>query len=257
MARAFLLSDFHHFAHLPHLLIYVIYLVMKYVVISSELVVTLLSMCNKCNKDKQERFRCATIVAALLVFLGTFCCCCCCCCCHCHGHDKKYHFHSKKKRLENLSANLNSFLVKLFFSPKEGIVERFAMYKKDKKDERRVNRDMSVLAVLIMGFGLLSTITTWDTFFLKETYVCTEKPEISCFLKVNHGTQLNLTAVPEHCITNCSEWKSVHGVPFITPRACARGKVIGLSVCCRCCCCCCRCRHKNRQISRFRHLSDL
>ena len=39
---------------------------------------------------------------------------------------------------------------------------------------------------------------------------------------------------------------------IITPHACARGKVIGLSVCC----CRCRCRHKNRQISRFRHLSD-
>ena len=42
---------------------------------------------------------------------------------------------------------------------------------------------------------------------------------------------------------------------IITPRACARGKAIGLYVCC-CCCCSCR-RHENRQISSSRRLCVL
>ena len=43
---------------------------------------------------------------------------------------------------------------------------------------------------------------------------------------------------------------------FFTPRACARGKAIGLYVCCCCCSCCCR-RHENRQISSSRRLCVL
>ena len=44
---------------------------------------------------------------------------------------------------------------------------------------------------------------------------------------------------------------------IITPRACARGKAIGLYVCCRCRCRC-RCRpQENRQFGRSRPLSDL
>ena len=42
---------------------------------------------------------------------------------------------------------------------------------------------------------------------------------------------------------------SWHHLPIVTPRACARGKAIGLSVVCRS-------HHKNRQIWRYRHLSD-
>ena len=40
-------------------------------------------------------------------------------------------------------------------------------------------------------------------------------------------------------------------VGLFIPRACARGKAIGLSVCR------CRCRHENRQISCSRHLCEL
>ena len=41
---------------------------------------------------------------------------------------------------------------------------------------------------------------------------------------------------------------------IIIPRACARGKAIGLSVCR---CCRRRCRHENCQISRSRRLCEL
>ena len=43
---------------------------------------------------------------------------------------------------------------------------------------------------------------------------------------------------------------------IFTLRTCARGKVIGLSIC-RCHCHCCRCRHENLKISRCRNLSEL
>ena len=47
---------------------------------------------------------------------------------------------------------------------------------------------------------------------------------------------------------------SSYELRLVTPRACTRGKVIGLYVChCRCCCCR-RCQHENHQISRCRHL---
>ena len=44
------------------------------------------------------------------------------------------------------------------------------------------------------------------------------------------------------------------GRHIITPRACARGKAIGLSVCCHCCY---RRQHKNHQISSSRRLCVL
>ena len=65
-------------------------------------------------------------------------------------------------------------------------------------------------------------------------------------IKTAHGGGGHLTVPLELRSCNYS---------FITPRACARGKAIGLSVCRRCRCR--RCRHENRQISRSRRLCVL
>ena len=50
---------------------------------------------------------------------------------------------------------------------------------------------------------------------------------------------------------NCHMSVQVAMVQVITPHACARGKAIGLYVCC------CRCPHENHQFGCSRPLSDL
>ena len=122
-----------------------------------------------------------------------------------------------------LSAKPNRFLVNVFFGHKEGVVERFAIYKKDEEDSEGVptlyirnanmnHRDVSILTLLIMSFGLLSAITAWDTFCLKKSHVCTENPEISCFpVAANiyaNNSDLNLTNAQEKPIDDCSLWNS-------------------------------------------------
>ena len=128
------------------------------------------------------------------------------------------------KKLYHLSQKLNRFFVKVLFGPKEGIVERFTVYKKDEEDDdgmpilyiRNVKlsqREVSSLAILIMTFGLLAAITAWDSYFLNESYLCSEEPEIYCFpvpraLGRDAYDALNLSRFNEYRIYNCSYWMS-------------------------------------------------
>ena len=119
-----------------------------------------------------------------------------------------------------LSQKFNRFLVKILFGPKEGVVERFPVYKKDEKDKYGIpklyirnkelsHNEISILAVLIMTFGLLAAITAWDSYFLDESFTCTEKPGISCFpltIDTVANSDLNLADAQNQRITNCSYW---------------------------------------------------
>ena len=81
---------------------------------------------------------------------------------------------------------------------------------------------------------------------------------------VQHRCLAEMETVYIHLYGNCYMWYMGWGTclchyctrQIITPRACTRGKAIGLSVC-RYCRCHCRRRHENCQISRSRHLCVL
>ena len=206
MAMIESLLDFQFIAFVPHLFLYEFYLFFKYMIIFAE-----------------TRQTSSTSFLTLSLGLLATCCCCFCCCCNCCFRKKGY-FGSTVKKLYNLSQKLNRFLVKVLFGPKEGIVERFPIYKKDIEDDDGIpilyirnmklsQREISLLAVLIMAFGLLAAITAWDSYFLDETYLCSEKSDVSCFpvaIDVNayDEDEFNITDAQTHRITDCSYWLS-------------------------------------------------
>ena len=204
------LTAFQFIAFVPHLLLYEFYLIFKYVIVFSEIIQHKIS----------TSVSTASIITVVWGFLVT-CCCCFGCCFNC-CLKKEGCFCSVMEKLYHLSQKLNRFLVKVLFGPKEGIVERFAVYKKDEEDDDGIpilyvrnmklnRREISLLAILIMTFGLLAAITAWDSYFLDETYLCSEEPGISCFpieIDYNAYDDLNLSSAQEHRINDCSYWMS-------------------------------------------------
>lgn len=202
------LSSFILVASFPHITVYEFYFIIKYVMLSHEIIAGL------CPSLRSNNYI-SSFFSSLSIALSCLCCCFCCCCCDV--------FRSAFNKVNHLIQKLNRFLVKILFGPKEGIVERFAdTYKKDEENEDGNSRlyfrnmeighkEISALALLIMVFGLLAAITAWDAYFLDESYVCSEKPDISCFplpLDDDATTDLNLTAAQEHRITDCAYWNS-------------------------------------------------
>lgn len=192
------LSCFVFVAYFPHILLYEFYLAFKYIILGLELYVG--------SRSYDNASRVSTWVGMI------FTCCCCVCCCRQVPYEKFYIF----------MQNLNRFLVKILFGPKEGVVGRFAEYKKDEKDEngnsklylrnKELNyREISHFGLLIATFGLLSLVTAWDSYFLKESFVCTEQPDVNCFpIPIDDDAieDFNLSDAQKQRIEDCTYWVS-------------------------------------------------
>ena len=120
------------------------------------------------------------------------------------------------------------FVMATLFGSEEGVVERYLKRDKVKKLKtstaipklyiRNVELsacEVSHLALLIFTFFLLADITSWDVFFLEETHVCSESPNISCFpVPKDQGSTdeievaVNFSEIHKQRITNCSFWNS-------------------------------------------------
>ena len=203
------LNDFAMIAYYPHLYVYLFYLINKWCVL----------LCLGKRTIPQGINYNTYIVTSLFSLMSCCCfcfCCCCCCCC------KPNLLRSAAQIFFRSSEQLNRFLIKLLFGPKEGMVERFAgTYKKDDVDGNGITRlffhgkeiglrDVSKLSLLILTFGLLAAVTAWDTYFLDKSFICTERPDINCF-PVSYSdfvNSTNLTNAQKHRITNCSYWTS-------------------------------------------------
>ena len=91
-----------------------------------------------------------------------------------------------------------------------------------------------------------------------ETFFCTHTVTVHGSILLILDRVLSISSSESNDITIIMMLSAEWTVTLLfTPRACARGKAIGLSVCCRRCRCHCRCRHENRQISHSRHLCVL
>ena len=204
------LTAFLVIAFAPHFFLYEFYLFAKYVILAVEM---------PAFKRISKTLSCASILMVFFGFLVT-CCCCFCCCFNCCC-QKEECCSSAIQKVYDLCQKLSRFLVKVLFGPKEGVVERFAVYKKDEEDEDgipilyirnvKLNRnEISSLAILIMAFSSLAAITAWDSFFLNESYICSERSDVSCFpvaLDFDANEEFNLTDAQTHPVTNCSYWE--------------------------------------------------
>jgi hypothetical protein len=202
------LLAFQSIAYMPHLIVYEWYLMIKYTLLFVELRAG-------ANSTKD-------LAGYIFVFWGMVLTCICCCFCCCNCCFQKDWVSSSLKGFYQIIQKLNRFLIKILLGPKEGILERFAIYQEDKvdgKDNPRIflrnkeltYREVSVLAILIASFGLLAAITAWDSFFLDTSYVCSVKPGVHCFpiaLDFDADEEFNITDAQEQRITNCSYWTS-------------------------------------------------
>ena len=127
------------------------------------------------------------------------------------------------------SAKLMHFVVATLFGSGE---ERYLTRDKAKKLKPPANAipklyilnmelsscEVSHLALLIFTFFLLADITSWDLFFLDESHVCSESPNVHCF-PLPKDPLLGLTTdgmevgvdfseIHKQRITNCSFWNS-------------------------------------------------
>ena len=215
------LSDFEAMSLLPHVIVYAVYVAVKYTVLLTELVLYFLSRYHH-SVRKIANSDIVHILFFLFALLAS--CFCCCSCCGKKGGAISYLF----DKTHILSAKLMHFVVTTLFGSREGFVERYLKRDKAKKLKtsttipklyiRNVELgayELSHLALLIFTFFLLANIISWDNFFLEETHVCSESPNISCFpvlkdLSSTEGIELGVDFIDIHeqPITNCSFWNS-------------------------------------------------
>ncbi len=215
------LSDFEAMSFLPHVIVYAVYVAMKYSLLLTELVLHLLSRYHH-SVGKVVNSDIVHILFFLLSLLVS--CFCCCCCCGKKRGAISYLFN----KTHILSAKLMHFVVSALFGSGEGIVEQYLKHGKAKKPKspttipklyiRNVelgSYEISHLTLLIFTFFLLADVTSWDAFLLEETHVCSESPNISCFpvsKDLSSTDRINITVdfskIHERRITNCSFWNS-------------------------------------------------
>ena len=215
------LSDFEAMSFLPHVIVYAVYVAVKYALLLTELVLHLLSRYHH-SVGKIANSDIIHILFFLLSLLAS--CFCCCCCCGKKRGTILYLFN----KTHILSAKLMYFILVTLFGSGEGVVKRYLKRDKAKKLKtsttipklyiRNVELstcELSHLSLLIFTFILLANITSWDSFFLEETYVCSESPNISCFpvpkdLSSTEGIELSIdfSKIHEQRITNCSFWNN-------------------------------------------------
>ena len=218
------LSDFEAMSFLPHVIVYAVYVFVKYTVLLSEVVLYFISRHHRsvgkiANSD----------IVHILFFLLSLVASCFCCCCGCGKKRGAVSYLFDKTHL--LSAKLMHFVVGTLFSSGDGIIERYLKSSKAKKlktaTTNKIPRlyirnvelgsyEVSHLALLIFTFFLLADITSWDFFFLEESHVCSENQNVSCFpvpkdlSSISDGIELgvDLNEFHEQRIRNCSFWNS-------------------------------------------------
>ena len=220
------LADFEAMSFLPHVIVYAVYVGVKYTLLLTELVLHFLSRYHRHSLGQIANSDVVHILFFLFSLL-TLCFCCCCCCGKKRGaisylFDKTHIF----------SAKLMHFVVATLFGSGEGIVERYLTHDKAKKLKTPTSTipklyirnmelsscEVSHLALLFFTFILLTNVTSWDLFFLDESYVCSESPNVSCF-PIPKDPLLGLTTdgmevgvdfseIHKQRITNCSFWNS-------------------------------------------------
>ena len=215
------LSDFETVSFLPHMMVYVVYVGAKYTVILMDLIFGFMS-----KHYSVEAVATVNIVHIFLFLITLFgsCFCCCGCC-----FQKRGAIPFLFKTTYTLSAKFIYYFVKTLFGPDEGIVDRLLKHEKVRKDKEGIPKlyirnielgrnEVSHLGLLIFAFCLLAGITSWDAFFLEETYECSEDPNVRCFPLARDGltnimdlniTDLNLTEAQQHSITDCSGFENI------------------------------------------------
>lgn len=200
-------SDFLQFILWPHYITYLFYVAVKY----TQFVFA------RCA----EGYDLIDILLFLLSFLWC-CCCCCCCCCYCAGDEENICSFSWKKA-KHYRLILDRSLIKLLLGKQEGVVERFNTYRHDELDVDHLpklyirNKELTpyeayLLALLILTFGILISITAFDLYFLDITHSCTEDPSLHCFVaRVQYlspnATELDPNVTNER-VTDCQYWTS-------------------------------------------------
>ena len=223
------LSDFEAVSFLPHVIAYAVYVAVKYTLLLTELVLHLLSRHHHSVKKVANSDIVHILFFLLSVLVSCFCCCCCC-------GKKRGTISYLFNKTHILSTKLMHFVVSNLFGSGEGIVERYLKHGKAKKlkSPTRVPKlyirnvelspyETSHLALLIFTFLLLVDVTSWDMFFLEETHVCSQSPNISCFpvpkdLSSTNEIEfaINFSEVHEQRITNCSFWNSENISSLVT-----------------------------------------
>ena len=214
------LSDFETISFLPHVIVYAIYIAVKYTLILTELAFHFFSR----HHRSVGRVASSDIIHVLF-FLSTLLASCFCCCCCCGRKRGVISYLFDKTCI--LSASLVHFLVNALFGADEGFVNRYLNPDKAKKPKGSIpklyirnmelgHNEVSHLALLIFTFLLLAGITYWDVFLLEETHVCSDNPNISCFPILNLKDSVtsdvvstfDFSEIHQHPITNCSFWNS-------------------------------------------------
>lgn len=173
-------QDFLRLVEYPHIFVFYIYFVVKYVIILIEVLPKIIQRCRFCDQ------------------LYSICSCCCC---------------------TQYFIKFIRWVVKLIFGAEEGIVHIDGDYIEDNNvDDNKIPtlfirnqaltyKDIVNLGILIFSFLLLSFITFWDMFWVSITDICTTDPEIYCF-PFNNSNSVNLNFTTDDPITDCSLWKS-------------------------------------------------
>ena len=141
---------------MPHLIVYYIYIVIKYILLIYAL---------------YQAVKCLGIFVAAVVNWQCSCTCC----------------FMLQRSIIKLLLGREASMVKRFHTYKDdeyinGIPTLYI------HNKRLTPGEISVLALLIITFLLLIPITVFDLFFINITYICTSNPGIYCFV-----TDLNIT----------------------------------------------------------------
>ena len=191
-------DEFVHFIIWPHIVVYILYFIVKYL--------SFLSFSLLYHRSGDYSFFC-------VFTCGCFCRCCCnCCCC------------TKKLLTKAIKYNLkfDRWLIKLLLGREEGVVERHHDdYRPDEDSEGKPfapiyirnkslsYNEVSILITLVLTFGLLIGITAFDVYFLDVSYACTDDRTFSCFvLPVNIDTNETELGITKQRINSCSPWEN-------------------------------------------------
>ena len=124
----------------------------------------------------------------------------------------------------------NSWLVRLVFGKSEGVSEEEKEEEK-KDDNLQVGQDVyinnvkmktidvNIFGVIIICFGLLVAISTYSTYLLEVTHICSDNTAIYCFpLILDPGSLelLEVESVLSQPISDCSVWTNSSIAPFVT-----------------------------------------
>ena len=211
-----ILDDFIHFVIWPHIMVYILYFVVKYLTLILEIIYYFTDQHSEADEENHSLF--------CLLTCCCFCCCCCncfCCryCCNCCNSAENL-----IKTIIKYNLKFDRWLIKLLLGREEGVVERHNDdYRSDEDSEGKVfapiyirnksltSTEVSILSTLVFTFGLLISITAFDIYFLDVSYACTDDNSFSCFvLPVNADSNRSELGITNERISSCSPWENTN-----------------------------------------------